>query len=144
GDVIVSDPDSVTLKDIALEGGLTVSAVKISAADGATIQSTGGDIVLNASDTTSQSFPLDSPAFRDKQAAAGITIGSATLTGKNVLLTSSASTDKLARTDVSQDTRAVALADVNGDGPPDLITAATDPGTGGGLGGPLLLFLNTG
>ncbi|MFO0840974.1 MAG: VCBS repeat-containing protein [Gemmataceae bacterium] len=144
GNVSVTDPDTVTLKNMALPGSLTVSAVRITAADGANIQAADGDITLAVRDTANADFPLNNPLFRDRQAAAGITIGSATLTGRNVTLTSSASTTKLARTNVSQDTRAVALADVNGDGRPDLITAATDPGTGGGLGGPLLLFLNTG
>jgi FG-GAP-like repeat/FG-GAP repeat len=144
GDVTVTDPDAVTLKSITLAGNLTVNAVTISAADTASIESTGGDITLTASDTVTATFPPNNPVFRDKQAVAGITIGNDTLTGKNVTLSSSASTDKLAGTNVDQDTRAVALADVNGDGQPDLITAATDAGTGGGLGGPLLLFLNTG
>src|SRR5262245_31759788 len=59
GNVTVSDPDSVTLKSIDLAGNLTVSAVTISAAEGATIQSTGGNITLNASDTATLTFPLN-------------------------------------------------------------------------------------
>ena len=144
GDVKVSNPDGVTVNGVTLAGSLTVTAKTISVADGATVKSTVGDITFATRDTADASFPLNTPLLRDRQATAGITIGAATLTGRDVSLTSSVSTTKLASTDVSQDTRAVALADVNGDGRLDLITAATDTGTGGGLGGPLLLFLNTG
>jgi hypothetical protein len=136
GDVTVTDPDGVTLKSIDLAGNLTVSAVTINAADGANIRSTGGTITLTTSATANATFPLNNPLLRNQQADAGINIGTATITAKNITLSSSASTAKMAATNVDQDTRAVVLADVNGDGRPDLITAATDPGTGGGLGGP--------
>ena len=144
GNITVSDPDAVALNSVAVAGNLSVSAVTIAATDGATIKSTAGDVTLTATDTASFSYPLTQIGFKDRQASAGITVGAATVSGRNVTLLSSAATSKVAETRPSQDTRAVALADVNGDGKPDLITAATDAGTGGGLGGPLLLLLNTG
>src|SRR5262245_53559699 len=82
GDVRVTDPDMVTLRSMTLPGSLTVSAVTITAADGANIQSPGGDITLTASDTAASTYPLIDPQLHDSQASAGITIGSATLTGR--------------------------------------------------------------
>ncbi|MFO0935895.1 MAG: VCBS repeat-containing protein [Gemmataceae bacterium] len=144
GNVTVTNTDSVALNQIRVRGNLTVNARTITAPDGASITSDTGDITLAASDTANATFPLSSIVFRDREATSSISIGSASLSARNISLKSDASTTKLAKTDVSQDTRAVVMADVNGDGLPDLITAATDVGTGGGLGGPLLLFLNTG
>ena len=76
--------------------------------------------------------------YKEKKSNASVTIGDATITGRNVSITTLASTAKtLELTEsLAYDTRAVVLGDVNGDSYPDLIQGNYD--------GPLLLHLHNG
>ena len=142
GNVVVTDPANVTLRNIDLTGSLTVNAGIITAANGSRIN-TRGDIQLVASSQSSLTFPLSQIGLKDRENTARINIGSATLTGRNIKLTSDAGATRIAKAEYNQNTRAMVLGDVNGDQLPDLIVANSDPATGV-PGGPLMLFLNTG
>ncbi len=142
--MVVNDPAAVTLRDIALTGTLTVNAGIITASDGSRISSANGDIQLNANSESSLTFPLSQIGLKDRENVARINVGSSNISARNIKLTSNAGAKRIAKSEFNQDTKAVALADVNGDQRPDLIVVNSDAGTGGGLGGPLLLFLNTG
>jgi len=139
GPLTVDDIDDVTLGTIELSGNLVVSAVNtLTVPDGVTISSQFGDVTLKAKEEVDLSWYWGFSPYKEKQSNASVTIGDATITGRNVSITTLASTAKtLELTEsLAYDTRAVVLGDVNGDSYPDLIQGNYD--------GPLLLHVHNG
>src|SRR5262249_18280679 len=75
----------------------------------------GGDVLLHAESSVGLGWVLGLASFNDLSATDTIHVGNATLEGKNVSLTTLASTVKVLdlENDLAHDTRAVVLGDVN-------------------------------
>jgi hypothetical protein len=124
-------------------GAITLTAPHISVEDGARILANAdsgfqaGNVTLHADDEANLNFALALAGFKNKQTSTSITIGSATIKGKDVTVTGLASTAKTVNlTQNLTDTRSVVFADLTGSGHQDMIV--------GNNGGPVQIYLNNG
>ena len=140
---IVSGENPLTAHSIGNSGNLTLTAPNIEVGDGARILADAdngfapADVTLSADDQVELNFVLGLTGFKDARASTSIAIGAATIEAKDVSVTSLASTSKTVNlTQNLNDNRSIVMADLNGDGHPDLIV--------GNYNGPVEIYLNNG
>ena len=141
---IAAGADPRSSPSVAPSGDLSLAAEQITVAAGAAVlaqgnaKNRGGEVTLAAEDRATLPFTPGLP-FRDVQTDAGVDIAdTATVRGRDVLITALASTNKVIDNlqETPADTRVVLLGDVNADGRTDLLVA--------NAGQPVRLFLNNG